>query len=372
MALQFGREANQLLESLGESLDITPAQYELAEQHYRAVGEWLLREGSGVATFEPQIYPQGSFRLGTVVKPINDADEFDIDLVCEMRALDRNSVDPKQLKALVGNRLRESAVYQRMLEEKDRCWRLNYADDTSFHMDVLPAIPDNGSGAARPAGPILITDKPLSAWVPNNPVGYADWFKEKMKVRLLEARTKLAKSLNEDIANIPDYKVKTPLQRAVQILKRDRNEAFQRNPKVAPASIILTTLAAHAYYNEPDIADALAGILTTMDSYIEERNDVYWIENPVNPGENFVECWQAKPELKDSFRAWLDQARVRLPEALGKRSVNELVKSLMPRLGDRAVKTAALKVFPEDILRAASAAPAAPVVITGPAKAWGA
>ena len=73
---------NEFLESLGEVLDISDVQLEAAKTSYEAVGRWLSREASPIAKYKPVIYPQGSFRLGTVVKPIADEDNFDVDVVC--------------------------------------------------------------------------------------------------------------------------------------------------------------------------------------------------------------------------------------------------------------------------------------------------
>ena len=65
----------------------------------------------------------------------------------------------------------------------------------------------------------------------------ADEIKEKLKV--------LAKRM--DIAAVPDWPVKTTLQQTVQALKRHRDIYFTEALDLRPASIIITTLAAHAY-----------------------------------------------------------------------------------------------------------------------------
>ncbi len=70
-----------LLDEIAQSLDISNSLFEDAEKKYRAVGSWLGEGNSPLATFSPEIYPQGSFLLGTVIKPISDKDEYDIDLV---------------------------------------------------------------------------------------------------------------------------------------------------------------------------------------------------------------------------------------------------------------------------------------------------
>ena len=78
--VQFSR----ILEYIADSLDIPESHYQDAEDRYKAVGKWLSKEDSPLAIFSPEIYPQGSFRLGTVVKPIFKKDKYDIDLVCQL------------------------------------------------------------------------------------------------------------------------------------------------------------------------------------------------------------------------------------------------------------------------------------------------
>ena len=74
-----------------------------------------------------------------------------------------------------------------------------------------------------------------------------------------------------------------------------------------PISIILTTLAAHAYQQEQTISDALYSIIDRMDKYIEYRSGVAWIANPTDPAENFADRWQKYPVRKKAFQEWLDQ-----------------------------------------------------------------
>ena len=81
------------------------------------------------------------------------------------------------------------------------------------------------------------------------------------------------------------------------------------DPDDKPISIILTTLAAHAYCQETTISGALDGILSRMDHYIEEREGKVWIANPSYPLENFADRWRENPRLQQAFHRWLEQAR---------------------------------------------------------------
>ena len=78
---------NKFLESLADVLDITSTQFEQAKTSYEAVGAWLSRDASPISKYNPIIYPQGSFRIGTVIKPIADEDNFDVDVICLLKKL---------------------------------------------------------------------------------------------------------------------------------------------------------------------------------------------------------------------------------------------------------------------------------------------
>lgn len=65
----ISKTAEELLEDLAAELEIPDSRYEAAERSYRSVGSWLERPASVLSQFHPFLYPQGSFRLGTVTSP---------------------------------------------------------------------------------------------------------------------------------------------------------------------------------------------------------------------------------------------------------------------------------------------------------------
>ena len=68
-------QLNESLSDLAKKLDITPSKYKDAVERYTAVGSWLESGQYPKAAELPQIYPQGSFRLGTVIRPIKEGKE---------------------------------------------------------------------------------------------------------------------------------------------------------------------------------------------------------------------------------------------------------------------------------------------------------
>ena len=323
-------ELNTILEKLTEELDLTPTQYNDARGKYRAVGDWIGKPDSPLEVYSPTIYPQGSIRLGTAVKPLV-RDEFDVDLVCQLQI--PFSIAPEDLKKMVGGRLRDNETYRRIIKEMNRCWQLQYAGQ--FHMDVLPGVPDGRRGN----GCILVPDRDLQTWKESNPRGYAEWF----DTRMIEVRKRLRAMLvaKADVQDLPDdYQIKTPLQRSVQLLKRHRDISFQDDKENAPISIIITTLAAKAYNNSLDLYEALLDIIREMPNQLELQNGRPAVLNPTNPAENFAEKWQENPGRYEAFKQWLIDLRIQLDQLLQVQGLDNLANGLSPLFGTRSINTA--------------------------------
>src|SRR6266545_7129155 len=75
-------QLDDILTRICESLQISKGQHDLAVQRYEGVGRWLCEPGSSLAKFRPEIYPQGSLRIKTTVRPTKHQ-EYDLDGVAE-------------------------------------------------------------------------------------------------------------------------------------------------------------------------------------------------------------------------------------------------------------------------------------------------
>lgn len=324
-----------ILDNMIKLIELPDSAYDKARQRYEDLGDWFDREGSIVTDNNPHIFPQGSFRLGTAIRPLDKSEEYDLDLACELRNGFSKDIDTQEyLKKLIGQELkayRSARGITKELESKHRCWRLEYQDDLSFHMDIVPCIPADEilqksiqdsmrksgldyfvSGSASKTT-VFITDdlhdgfrKICSDWKISNPEGYAKWFEYRMNPQL--TRMLLEKAQVDDV---PLFKKKTTLQRVIQLLKRHRDNWSKDNPDSKPISIIITTLASRAYNSELDIVSALNNILEKMASYINPIKPR--VPNPVDPDEDFADRWYRSDcqhlRLEDNFNAWLMQAK---------------------------------------------------------------
>lgn len=352
MVFRVTAAAADFLERLAQELDVPASRYEEAERRYHSVGDWLDREESSLKEHSPNVYVQGSFRLGTPIRPVNDAEHYDIDLVCEL-SLGKHEVSQEDLKAMLGVEMQLYAKRYGMAapSEGRRCWTLDYAEGAQFHLDALPAIPD-GDGrrvileslhlsAEWAKTAIAITDTECetfraqtSQWPHSNPRGFTEWFRSRMKIAFNEQRQRIAFQVQANVEDVPAYRVKTPLQQVVQILKRHRDIRFSDNAEVKPISVIITTLAARAYGNQADLPEALATILENMHLHIQQRNGVYWIENPTDPAENFADRWATHPERKDAFFQWLRLAHEDFKNIAGNDDPQLIMESASASVGD--------------------------------------
>jgi hypothetical protein len=324
-----------IIDNMVKLLEIPDSAYDKARKRYEDIGKWFDRDESTVSVNNPHIFPQGSFRLGTAIRPLDESEEYDLDLACKLQdGISKDSHTQESLKKLIGIELeayRKARGIKSELEEKHRCWCLEYQDEISFHMDIVPCIPadekrrnailasirntglDEHVAGAASQTTVSITDDRHKGykhicddWNISNPEGYAKWFEYRMNPQ--QKRIVLGKAQVDDV---PLFKKKTPLQRVIQILKRHRDNWSKDKPDSKPISIIITTLAARAYNGEADIVAALENVLERMDNLVNPTKPR--VPNPVDPEEDFADRWYRQDclhlRLEKNFNDWLLQAR---------------------------------------------------------------
>lgn len=398
---------NDVLNQVAIELDIPPHKYKEAMDRFEAIQRHLADGDYPGSTPPPDIYLQGSFRLGTVIRPIKGGKDcgFDIDIVCEIKR-GKDGDNPEDLKDDVGQEVKGYARANGMERPKNgrRCWALNYAPDgegIGFHVDVLPCLPDIVAGALISRAnanrgatdwqftqtTIAITNRdddtnpPSHDWRSSNPIGFARWFKDicdpgyahvdnlRQKTLLFETYGQRQNFPYNRAQDIPDALVRTPLQRAIQIMKRHRDVRFNghRDEDHKPISMIITTLAARLYEGRASqyqttrsvlrfIVDTLAQHAALVDNrvlledigrmqLIRRVGDTWYIPNPVNPhnpgdpddkGENFADRWHEDNHAKAKvFFRWVEWLRADLDSLLNStQDVAAVERTLTNAFGD--------------------------------------
>ena len=296
---------DNMLRRIAKELEISKTEFDKAVQSYGAVGTYL---DNNIPEYDIRVVPQGSFSLGTVIKPITDKDEYDIDLVA---IIENQFSSARELKNIVGDALKASDRYSDKLKEGKRCWTIEYADSSQYHMDILPTMKSSTYSSNKK---LIMTHKESEnsdyEFRTTNPEAYYEWFTKKMEKEKKKLTEEYAIRNKVEIVDVPEYEVKTTLQIAIEILKRYRDIKFQNNPEIKPISIILTTLMAEIYTGEENVYELIEKFSRDYTKYLEkdEKGNIV-IKNPVNSDENFADKWQVYPERKEAFFEFMTQLR---------------------------------------------------------------
>jgi len=297
---------NEIYENIADELNISDSVFESANKSYKALGDYLK---NNLKEYTINVFPQGSMNLGTIIKPLSEEDDYDLDAVCKVYD---EFQDPKELKHLIGNTLKQSDRYKKLLtEEGKRCWTLKYSDGSHFHMDILPATPNNDKDKS-----IKITHKYNDnyRYMISNPEDYADWFdklQENERKNLFKIRNQ---QYSNNIEDLRKFGIRTTLQKTIQILKRHRDikykDASEEERDNKPISIIITTLVGKMYSGNETILDLILKFSIEFKNYIKiTDNGDYVITNPVNDKENFADKWNIYPERKEAFFEWVENLK---------------------------------------------------------------
>lgn len=176
--------------SIISSLDISPTMYKNAVEKYSAITKFLNDYG-----IDADMYPQGSFAFGTVIRP-NAADpsaSYDLDFICQVRG-SRVDYTPSELRQIIEDALSSSGIYGGKLTIYKECFTIEYADinDISFTIDIVPATDETVENKNRLIKKSLEPDLIETAiaipkhngernysWLTNNPKGLRAWFDAK-------------------------------------------------------------------------------------------------------------------------------------------------------------------------------------------------
>lgn len=302
----------EILKSLSD-LDLSPTMEKNARDKYEALSKYLDHQG-----LDSDFYPQGSFLIGTTIRPYRDGKDHDYDLdVLAVLKRKKEDTDAKSVKNDVGNCIKESGIYADKLIKEDRnCWTLKYAeiaDDISFSLDIVPSVDEDvliknniineGVPSSKVVKTVAITDKEKNCykWLTSNPLGFGEWFLEISNKHLTtEMKCEQYNNFPNDIRvlfasaeKIPIYYYRSNLQRAVQFIKRHRDIYYDRSKlsRDKPSSILISALVADcvkekSFFSVSDIVNTF--IVGFRDKTISIMQDDK-ILNPVDLRENFIE-----------------------------------------------------------------------------------
>ncbi|HWB26303.1 MAG TPA: nucleotidyltransferase [Chitinophagaceae bacterium] len=290
-------QREELLARIAESLQLDDTRKKRMEDAYQSISRLLNEDAGFFKDIDVDVYPQGSTAIGTTVKPLS-GNEFDLDIVVHIKRLFIYYTPAEIYNALL-KILSGDGRYKEKIEQKNRCVRLNYAGD--FHMDILPGCIHLSGDAQK----IKVPDRQRKDWTSTSPRGFIEWF---MRIANSVVQPVLkgyynsllaSVKLRAEVEDLPkdEFYSKTPLQRAVQLIKRYRDIYFLDKPEFITSSIVLTTLMASHYRGENSIYLTIENVVARV---INEYNEAirlhqrFKVYNPVNNEEVFTDSWTGK------------------------------------------------------------------------------
>lgn len=349
--------------SIIRGLDISPTLYDNAVKKYQALGKFLNEHG-----LDAEIYPQGSFAFGTVVRPsVKDTSaSYDLDFICQV-AGSREDYTPSGLRDKVESILKSSKTYADRLKIDDKCFTIEYADEgeIGFSIDIVSAVDESPVIKSRLASesisPELLdtsiaiprcTDKHSYQWITNNPKGLRSWF-DSINAPYLDSSRKAermrifeeSKAIFASVEDIPDALERSALQRVIQILKSHRNNYYANlkdGKETKPISAIITVAAARIagnYNADCTVFELLDYVLSELSVYAEHQHITesdferkygdrnvfsheegkWYIENPANPGDNLADQWNEDARIPNRFFKWIEVAKEDIIDSLAQK-----------------------------------------------------
>lgn len=346
--------------SIVAKLDISPTMYKNAVEKYKAITQFLIDSG-----IEADMYPQGSFAFGTVIRP-NAKDplaNYDVDVICQVKG-NRNSLSPSELRKQIENALTSSNIYGDKLTIYDECFTIEYADINSvgFTIDIVPATDEAYEIKKRliqnSCYPELI-DTAIAipqyngsrkySWLTNNPKGFRSWFETINKPYLDYSGDTYRQYLFEEnsavfasVEDIPIEMERSALQRVIQILKYHRDVYYAKvkdGDNIKPISALINVVVAQissTYSAECTVFELLEYIIDEFNTYAQQqwltqkefslkyrdhnvlsRIDGKWyIANPANPEDNLADKWNKDNRIPEFFFRWTKVVKSDLIESI--------------------------------------------------------
>lgn len=326
---------DNILLGVCKKLQLSQSLYEQATERYETIAG-ILENDEIFSGMKLNIYPQGSFRLKTTVKPLTN-EEYDLDFVAEL-PID-SIMTPNELYNHIARILKHDGIHNNMIELKSRCVRVKYAND--FHLDIMPGKLINGY-----THEIIVPDKQLKQWYHHsNPIGFAEWFENQARTRLrseiLEYRTVLAEFETVTEQEITEHL--EPLRRAVQLVKRYRDVFCSKNEVEPVRSIVICTLMGqiNSYYGDTlHIIESFCHYVNTLIS--QSNGQPFDVKNPV-VDEILTEKWREGNNYND-FVAMI-KALTKDVEKLRSIAINADANKIIKEMFGEAITNAVIKDY---------------------------
>ncbi|OFW87504.1 MAG: hypothetical protein A3J37_07295 [Alphaproteobacteria bacterium RIFCSPHIGHO2_12_FULL_45_9] len=348
------KEAKQwekLIVGLLQRLELPEDDKQKAIAEYNKLGKWI-GEKLDVPEGGVTIIPQGSMRTQTTIK--KPAGKFDIDIVVRLTDGAISKMDPENMFKTFGEALQGREGLTGIPRPKNRCWRLQY-EGKPYYFDVTPAVPD----ATKSLGSSFRARDKDKGWTPTNPIDFAKWFCDHADQRFPFQQESIANdraAKAAEIIPIPTKEIGLDdiLRRTVQLIKLHRDNMYwfeeERAKELQPISIILVTLATHAYseilrtrpFEFFSAIDVVQEVVAKMPDYIsyDPSSGFPCVWNPkLLHQENFADKWHLENGARaKEFMRWHEQLEADISALLHQSSTDPAPEDIQKVFGSAGLK----------------------------------
>lgn len=296
----MAKNNQEFAQFLKEEVDLNKSRLDRLETGVGGVNGYLKDNLPGYQTMERQ----GSYALDTLIKPVDDNDEYDADIQIVMNP--NPKWEPKDYVLAVNRTLGGNQTYADKRRLKTRCVTVDYAGD--FHLDVVPRVTIRGKH--------YVCNRHENKFEETDGNGYREWFNKKNRI------------------------TGGNLRKVVRLLKylRDHKNSFTAK------SILLTTLAGNMIKESDNgtvavstVADTLETVLSRVNDYLQQHPNMPKIRNPVLAMEDFNRHWDQRRYA--NFRTRVQSYAQTAKQAKAEPSTAKAIKLWQELFGDQFGKS---------------------------------
>jgi hypothetical protein len=208
---------------------------------------------------------QGSWTHRTIIKPL-PGDEFDADILLHLEENREWKENPRAYINELYQALRRSATYRDMVEKKNRCVRIHYANDC--HVDIVPYLIRGFFENQK-----VIVNHAENTFERINPEGFTSWMRRQ------------------------DQRAGNNLRTTIRLMKylRDRQDAF------SVPSIILTAMIGsqvsswwELFNGYKDLPTAFMRLVSSLDNYLQQNETMPTVADPGYRETTFNHRWDER------------------------------------------------------------------------------
>lgn len=249
---------------LAKTVNLNQSRLDHLDERVTAIMS-CLRKDPALGSHVKSHLRQGSWAHRTIIKPL-PGDEFDADILLHLAEVREWSKNPRTYINELYQAFRRSATYRDMVEKKNRCVRIHYANDC--HVDVVPYLIRGFFENQE-----VIVNHATNSFERTNPKGFTSWMRRR------------------------DRRASSNLRKAIRLMKylRDRQDAF------SVPSVILTTMVGNQvsawwelWDGYKDLPTAFMRLTSSLDYYLQQHERMPHITDPGHPGTTFNHRWDER------------------------------------------------------------------------------